>query len=205
MNTIFIIDSHKLFARGLELLLASIPGDNAVTCFDNPGTATMNLLAGNSNPTLFIAEFLRRGPCGCGLIKQLRALCPQANVLSVSSFENQNDKAIAMEAGAAGFFDKSSSAEAMLDTVAQLLCSETLVSNLKNIDEISPEITLTTRQQEVLCLASKGYSNKEIARFLGLSPETIKSHLAAVFTRLGVLNRIEAMDFVRCNGILTTN
>jgi len=54
---------------------------------------------------------------------------------------------------------------------------------------------------EIMLLVGKGYSNKEIARFLTISPETVKTHLKEVFLRFGLRNRVEAIDFTRQNGL----
>jgi DNA-binding NarL/FixJ family response regulator len=62
-------------------------------------------------------------------------------------------------------------------------------------DDVNNEVEhgLTSRQREVLCLLRRGYSNKEIARRLGISRHTIKIHITAILQRLGVRNRTEAV------------
>jgi DNA-binding NarL/FixJ family response regulator len=64
-------------------------------------------------------------------------------------------------------------------------------------DNVSKDIkpSLTSRQREVLCLLKQGYSNKEIARRLHISPHTIKIHITAILQRLGVRNRTEAVSW----------
>ncbi|MFV0644114.1 MAG: response regulator transcription factor [Sphingomonadaceae bacterium] len=60
---------------------------------------------------------------------------------------------------------------------------------------------MTARQVEIMVLVGKGFSNKEIARLLEISPETVKSHLKEIFLRFGLRNRVEAIDFIRQQGV----
>ena len=69
--------------------------------------------------------------------------------------------------------------------------------NMNN--NVNPEnFGLSPRQYEVLIMAANGYTNKEIALALVISPETVKTHLKVVFRRINVGRRAEATEFVRC-------
>ena len=106
-----------------------------------------------------------------------------------------------MAAGATEFVQKHAEPDQLLETLQRVLTrSETGTPTDGRFE--TPEIPgLTPRQVEIMLLVGKGYSNKEIARFLTISPETVKTHLKEVFLRFGLRNRVEAIDFTRQNGL----
>ncbi|HEY7644278.1 MAG TPA: LuxR C-terminal-related transcriptional regulator, partial [Hyphomicrobiales bacterium] len=66
---------------------------------------------------------------------------------------------------------------------------------------VADTLELTPRQLDTLILASKGMSNKEIARTLDISPETVKSHLSDIYLRFSVGSRLEAIEYARLKGL----
>ena len=61
----------------------------------------------------------------------------------------------------------------------------------------TPVAELTEREQEVLALVGRGMANKQIARGLGIAPETVKTHVSKIFTKLGAQNRAQAAAMIR--------
>lgn len=136
---------------------------------------------------------------------------PGVPVLIVTGSEDDRVLVELFEAGVAGFIPKTSSGEVVEAAIALVAAGGRylpprlleLVQNLgpgKRDD--TPPPAFTARQREVLELLIKGASNKEIARELGVSPATIKVHVAALLSTLNVRNRSEAVSRAHVEGWL---
>lgn len=202
MNTICIIDDHKLFSNGLELMLGSGPFDATCMVFDDPDLFLMALAKGDAVPDLYIIDYYIPGSHGPDLIRRVREAEPDSRIMIVSASINPVDQKLAIGAGADLFMSKSVDPPALLDAVASLLAGRVPDATDTTSGALSKKFDLTPRQLETLLLVSKGFSNKEIAGFLDVSPETVKSHLKDIFLRFGVANRMEAIDLARNNGLV---
>ncbi len=115
----------------------------------------------------------------------------------VYSHDPQSDIARrAMAAGAAGFCDRSEPPERLLDIVAEVAGGRMVfpfldVRSLKR----DPMDTLTERERTLMGLLAKGYSNKQLARELSISVNTVKFHLRSVFEKLAVNSRAQAIAY----------
>ena len=102
----------------------------------------------------------------------------------------------AMAAGAAGFCDRSEPPERLLDIVAEVAAGRMVfpfldVRTLKR----DPMDTLTDRERMLMGMLAKGYSNKQLARELSISVNTVKFHLRSIFDKLSVNSRAQAIAF----------
>lgn len=159
------------------------------------------LLHSNIQPNLYIIDYYIPGCHAPDLIAQVMEVQPASNIMVVSSSINPTDHKLAIDAGAKLFMNKSSEPSQLLEAVMSLLAGQ--IPDTPDVikSDLSEKFNLTPRQLEILSLVAKGFSNKEIARLLDVSPETVKSHLRDIFQRFGVANRIEAIDFARSNGL----
>ncbi len=115
----------------------------------------------------------------------------------------------AFEMGAAGIVLSTSSGEAMLQGIRMMMHGERYVPDRFNAEAgqaaiakpagglQAPAVRFTRREQEILDLLARGMSNKEIARELGIGPMTVAMHLTAVFRKLGVSSRTQAVMAIR--------
>ena len=119
---------------------------------------------------------------------------PDAHVLILTSY-GAADIERALAAGAVGVVLKGSSGDELLSAVRVVAKGERYVSEsvktLLAAQEPIPE--LTERQLEILAVAVKGYTNREIGDLLGLKPQSVKEHLSNVYAKLGAANRSEAV------------
>ena len=201
MRTVCILDDHRLFSNGLELMLATAAMDLDCHVFDDPARALAMMALPASAPSLLIIDFYIPGANAPDIIRQVRGMCPECSIMVVSASINPVDKRQALEAGAAIFVSKASDPMDLLDAVRAVLDGGGLAEPAQTPVLLSARFNLTPRQLEILVLVSKGYSNKETARLLELSPETVKKHLRDIFQRFNVANRVEAIDFARSNGL----
>ncbi|MCB1639913.1 MAG: response regulator transcription factor, partial [Thiothrix sp.] len=148
---------------------------------------------------------------GKQLIEQTRQRHPQAEIMVISRFGDENSVVEAIKAGAGGYLLKDESQAHILNAVEQLLQGGSPISPAiaryildyfqhEDVGETaaSPEggdseNLLTPKEKMVLQYISRGYSNKEIARSLDISPHTVASHIKRIYRKLEVNSRNEAV------------
>ena len=198
MPKIAIIDDHKLFSSGLSLLLSELDEEMEVDTFES----IENFVGKNSiNYSAIILDFYLPGS---DFTETMHFFSKQVNspVIIVSATPSPADITLALSTGAKAFISKNSDPEELLNTVSSVLGGN-FTSFKKNAMPNSQleKYGLTPRHLDVLLIAVKGCSNKEIAAYLNISPETVKTHLKTSYQRIGVQNRIEAIEFMRQHGL----
>ncbi|MCY6381582.1 LuxR C-terminal-related transcriptional regulator [Hoeflea prorocentri] len=198
---IAVIDDHRLFVAGLELVLARLGDEVVVESFTGPDQFLSAVSQGTSF-SLAILDFYIPGFEVTETLAQIRAVSAGLPILVLSSSVSVADRDIAIAAGASDFVQKHTAPDKLLSVIRQTLSGPGQGGNGQLSEFSVPQIKgLTPRQVEVLALVSKGFSNKEIGRLLEISPETVKSHLKDIFTRFGLRNRVEAIEFTRQMGL----
>lgn len=132
---------------------------------------------------------------GLEATRRIRAEFPYSRLLMLTTSDAEEDIRRALDAGAAGYILKTASPS---DLTAALLAihnrEQWLPADLaRRVREHREEPKLSARQLEVLELLAKGLSNKEIANVLGFTPDGTKAHLRAIYCKLGVADRTEAV------------
>ena len=209
MVRVVIADDHPVVRAGLEAMLATTDIE-VVASVGQAGEAVDFCLA---NPVDVVLMDLRFGESpndsqgdGVGATKALRALPNPPQVLIVTNYSTDSDVLGAISAGAVGYLLKDCGPELLEQGIKQAARGESVMSGQvmgKVMGRLSnPFEKLTARELDVLRLAGEGSSNKVIARQLVLTEATVKSHLAHVFSKLGVKNRTAAVAVARERGIL---
>jgi len=160
-------------------------------------------LATKLQPDIIIMDIAMPKLNGIEATKQIKALYPAIAVLILTAYENDQYILALLEAGAAGYLLKNIKGSQLIDAIRAVHAGESVLHPAvarKVIDRlISPTTepqkpeTLSKREMEVLKLAAKGLSNKEIASQLFLSPRTVQTHLGNIFNKLVVASRTEAI------------
>jgi len=168
------------------------------------------------------ASLLAKGKacCECGepATRRLRGLVPEARVLVLTTFEDDDEVLAAIEAGAAGYMLKASPAEKLVEaictvmrggsplepSVASKVMAELARLSRRQSEERCQRLAdpLSARELEVLRALCEGLSNKEIAGKLGLTEGTVKNHMTQVLSKLGVLDRTQAALRAHALGLL---
>lgn len=141
---------------------------------------------------------------GIEALTRFRSINPDVPILIVSACEDQETVLKAMRAGAAGYVAKSSKAQVIagaLRVVAagQIYVPPIVIGDILKISTLAKNHRLTERQSDVMRLVVKGLVNKEIARELDISENTVKQHLQSVYTHFGVSSRAQAILAVTSN------
>ncbi|MEM7545569.1 MAG: response regulator transcription factor [Pseudomonadota bacterium] len=194
---IWIVDDHQLFSSGLASLLEHQKANLGTAIFDR--VEDMPSIHGGMTPDVVILDFYMPGTHGGAAIRDIRAHHPQAQIVVVSASHSPEDRREAEVAGAVAFLSKSSNPQNVIEAVLSVARGEPVHVPHNPSD---PETRLTKRQLAVLGQIRRGASNKLAGTKLGMSPETVKSHLSETFRRLGVATRTEAVDAAIRQGLL---
>ncbi|WP_342129822.1 response regulator transcription factor [Hydrogenophaga sp. OTU3427] len=211
---VLVVDDHALFREGMRLLLRSmemgLQVDLAATCIAG---VEMAHAAGYD---LILLDWHLNGLEGLDAVEALRTAAPMARLVVLSGEKSAAVVQSAIDHGAAGFIPKDSSPDALLHALqtvvwggiylppsALALLGESLDAPLAPGDQALSAAfpDLTERQLDVLGAALRGLSNKLIAKELGITDGTVKTHLNAIFRLLDVKNRTEAVYEVARRGV----
>jgi DNA-binding NarL/FixJ family response regulator len=201
-----LVDDHLLFSEGLTLLMEQ--SFEEVVCFQSASIAEA-LERGAEHPDLALILLDLGLPDSQGQdgLRRLQARFPTTPLVVMSADARPQTVIDSIEAGAQGFIPKSARPAEMREALACVLAGGIYVPSAlaggasapKAADAI--ELNLSNRQIDVLRLLIAGCANKVIARELGLSESTVKTHVAAIFQRLEVNTRTQAVIKVASLGL----
>ena len=201
---ILIVDDHQLFSAGLSVLLQQLsPGALVVSA-----TSIGRAVEISSGLDLILLDLHLPDANGFDGLRRLKVAHAATPIVIVSSEDNPLRIRDCIHGGAMGFVPKSSSANELLLAMTLILAGETYLPLSFVLAERSEErkipavCHLSARQTEVLRGVVQGKPNKIIARELGISDQTVKSHVMAVLSALGVSNRTEAVYRAAALGLL---
>ncbi|GAB1385162.1 response regulator transcription factor [Melaminivora sp.] len=196
---LLLVDDHQLFRTGLRLIVQDHP---AVGRIDEAGTVAQACALAASlaqEVDLVLLDIQMPGMNGLDGLQPLRQACPGARVVLVSASVAPDAVREARMRGADGFLPKSASGADILEAISQVLAGRPCfpAGSMAPVGAGLPPgpglPVLTARQGEVLQLLCTGKPNKVIARDLGLSENTVRVHVAAIFAQLGVNSRSTAL------------
>lgn len=189
---VLLADDHMVVRMGIASLLSFANGIEVIGEADNGLDAVK--LAHELKPDVVLMDLQMPELNGVEATARIHADDPGAKILILTSFGTSAELKRAMDAGAAGALVKSSSRTEIVDAIRSVMTGGQVMSNeiRHTIENISAMPEMSPRQIEILNLVAKGFSNKEIAKIVGISPETVKEHVANIFSRIGASSRAEA-------------
>ncbi|MBN9629783.1 MAG: response regulator transcription factor [Actinobacteria bacterium] len=205
MIRIVIADDHPVVRAGIRALL---DGEDDLEVVGEASTADEAVsLADASTPDLVLMDLqFADGPRGVEATRRIRTLPSPPHVLVLTNYDTDTDILSAIEAGASGYLLKDAPPDELVAAVRAAAAGESalapVIASRLMARMRSPQITLSSRELEVLELVAQGAGNAEIARRLHIADATVKSHLVHVFTKLGVASRTAAVNAARERGML---
>ncbi|EHA1126767.1 DNA-binding response regulator [Vibrio navarrensis] len=200
--TIIIADDHPLFRNALfQSVHMAVSGANLLEA--DSLEALLNLLAREEEPDLLLLDLKMPGANGMSGLIQLRAEYPDLPIVVVSASEEPSVVTQVKSHGAFGFIPKSSDMRTLIAALNQVLNGdpyfpEGLIINNAACNDLAEKIAaLTPQQYKVLGMLSDGLLNKQIAYELNVSEATIKAHMTAIFRKLDVKNRTQAVILLK--------
>lgn len=206
---ILLIDDHALFREGLRLLLERIDFNFEVLEAGDCQTA-FELIKMTPDLGLVLLDLNLPDTPGLDVLSMIRTHHPTMPVVVISAAQDRPTVLEAINRGAMGFIPKSSDSRLLLNALQLVLAKgvyipPSVLTNPLDAGEMTPQFALKgkgetlhdlglgERQIEALALLVQGLPNKLIARKMGLTEATVKSHVAAIFRTLNVSNRTQAV------------
>ena len=202
MIRVLIADDHKIVRQGLRFLLSQESGiEVAGEAAD--GVAALEAVRA-LRPDVVLLDLFMPGLDGIAVLKALQADGLASGVLVLTSSQDDAHLVQAIRAGALSYLPKTADvdqvgasvrAAARGESVLQPAATARLLKELRRGSAADPLGRLTPRERDVLTEVARGRSNREIARALSVSEETVKSHVSSILAKLGLADRTQAAIF----------
>ncbi|MBV2164414.1 LuxR C-terminal-related transcriptional regulator [Comamonas nitrativorans] len=208
--TVFVVDDHTLFRRGLIALIGQDAGLQVIGDASDAGQALRQVPV--LQPQVILLDNHLPGVLGVDAIASLRRASPASRVVMLTVSEDGQDLATALRNGAQGYLLKTMDGDLLFEAIHRAARGEPVVSpemmgklvaafqsqgapepepvpQEESAAEASP---LSPREEDVLREIAQGASNKEIARRLDIAETTVKIHVQHILRKLGLSSRVQA-------------
>jgi DNA-binding NarL/FixJ family response regulator len=206
---VLIADDHPLVRQGLQAALAPMPDVDVVAEAATGQAAIREAVL--HRPDVVVMDLQMPDLNGIDATRELRRAVPEAAVLVLTMFDDDDSVFAAMRAGARGYVLKGAEQQEIARAITAVAAGEAIfgpaVATRVLTYFATPPVTptpfpeLTAREREVLDVLATGHPNHQIAQQLGLSPKTVANHLSAIFAKLQVADRTQAILRARDAGL----
>jgi two-component system, NarL family, response regulator LiaR len=199
---VLLADDHEMVRIGVFAFLASQPDMEVVGEADSGKRAVE--LALELRPDIILMDLVMPEMDGIEATKQIIAQWPEAKIIVVTSFLDDEKVYPALEAGATSYMLKTSKANEIANAIRATFYGQSVLepevtnkvmTKMKQKKELLPHEELTNREMEVLLLMAQGKTNQEIADELFIAVKTVKVHVSNILSKLGVQDRTQAVIY----------
>lgn len=209
--SLLIADEHEVIRRGIHAILTSMAEFDVIGDVDN-GFETLNIVK-RIKPDLILMDMKLSDMDGVDVIRQIKRLSPNSNVVIFTSYQDEDLILGALEAGATSYLLKDVHSDQLIEALLHAQRGETVLhplvaTKVLNIliapDPLKQRITskLTKREVQVLKLVAAGLNNQEIADKLYISISTAKAHVSNILGKLHLSDRTQAAAFAWETGLM---
>ena len=202
---VLIADDHLVFRMGLRSLLNN-ERDIVVAGEATTGAQTIEKFK-ELQPDVVVLDLRMPDGGGLGALTAMQESSGNAKVLVLSSYANEEEVYQALQAGACGYVLKDAGRDELVGAIRKVHAGgQWIQPSLRPILAGREDRTeLTSRELEVLRLMVRGLTNREIAKVLGNSENTVRNHTIRIFAKLYVSDRAEAVSAALQRGIVVLN
>ncbi len=209
---VLLVEDHPLYRKGLRVLLGEVE-DFVVVGEAVDGRRAVDL-ALELQPDVVLMDLQLPQQSGIEAIRAILAAWPDARVLVVTLFQDDDSVFAALRAGARGYILKDTDEDDMVRAIRAIAAGESLFSGavasrvlglFQNVRPAAPAVfpTLTVRERDILVLLAQGRSNAMIAQELSVSVKTVANNVSIIFDKMQVADRAEAIVRAREAGLGT--
>ena len=210
---VLLVDDDHLMRAGLRAVLSS---DDSVEVVGEASDGREAIeRARRLRPHVVLMDLRMPRLDGVAATRELLAVAPEAKVLVVTTFEEDDDIFGSLSAGASGFLLKRTRPEDLIEGIRTVAAGEALLSpsvTRRVVDRMARQpvvgaapderiAELTPRERDVLELVARGLGNREIAAELVVEESTVKTHVKRILMKLGLRDRVQAVIFAYENGL----
>ncbi|MCU1503673.1 MAG: liaR 5 [Ilumatobacteraceae bacterium] len=196
MIRVLVADDHAVIRNGLQQLLSTTDDLELIGAIGDGAAAVA--LAVAEQPDVVLMDLSMPVLDGIEATRQILAVRPLVRVVVLTSFSDNRRILEALKAGAVGYLLKHASADELLNGIRAAAAGDSpldpkaarVMLESHRAGPNRPDLTL--REREVLQLVAAGDANKQIARKLGITERTVKSHLTNIFSAISVSSRTQA-------------
>ena len=205
-----VVDDHAIVRRGIIQILGDHPDIRIVGEASDYGSLRA-LLRVQAEVDLLVMDVGLPGKDGIDILKTLRDEMPKLRVLMVSMYPEDQYAVRAFRAGAAGYLNKASAPEKLIEAVSQVIAgrkyvtpeiAQALIENLNAPEGASAHEKLSDREFQTLKLIASGKRLSDIAEALTLSPKTVSVYRARILEKMGKANNAEVTHYAIKHGLV---
>jgi DNA-binding NarL/FixJ family response regulator len=203
---IALVDDHHLFREGLRLVLTAAGIEVIGECPTSEGV--FELLA-RQRPDVVLLDLSLGEADGITLLRELRSRAPSVQVIVVTMHRDPETVRQALRAGAAGYVVKGAHSADLYEAIAAVMRGERyLHSSVTRIvvdDSVRwfySDAVLTAREREIVSLLAAGSGPSEVGRRLGISPHTVRRHIANLSSKLGTRGTAALVQYAIREGLV---
>lgn len=203
---VLLVDDHEIVRQGLRALLEA-EGDIVVVAEADSGTSAVSL-ASTHRPDVVVMDVRMPGGSGVEACRAIRDERPDAQVIMLTSFSDDEALFNSIMAGAAGFVLKQIKGRDLVDAIRTVGAGKSLLDpdvtkrvlerlRKSKFDERDPKLArLSPQEERILDMIGEGLTNREIAERIHLSDKTVKNYVSTILQKLDVARRAEAASYV---------
>jgi DNA-binding NarL/FixJ family response regulator len=206
---VMIVDDHEILRQGVRFMLAHEP---TLSVVDEASSGQEALdKVGSAAPDVILLDVKMPGLDGLSTLRRLREAAPDVAVVILSMYDDPEYVEDALLAGASGYLLKTAAAGEIVRAVNAAasgdgyLQAEITRPILRRFASAAPtdlNVSLSTREREVLRAIADGKSTKQAAKELGISESTVKTYLRQLFEKMGASHRAHAVALAIRNRII---
>ncbi len=208
---LLVVDDHEVVRTGLDQLLSAKGTNFTIVASTQQGEEAV-ALAAQHRPDVILLDIRMQEVDGLSLLERMGAACPQAAKIMLSCYDNPTYIARALVLGASDYVLKDAPLEQLVEAIQraanrqspsdQSVTIPIQAAMKSSVDVETAPIHFSSRERQVLRHLALGLSNKEMARSLAISVDTVKEHVQNVLRKLGVTDRTQAAVWAVRQGFL---
>lgn len=200
--SVFLVDDHEIFRRGIRDLLASEPDVEVVGEAATASAAMARVSA--LRPDVALLDVRLPDGDGITVCREICSALPGTACLMLTAYNDDQAVLGAIMAGAAGYVSKQTAGTDLIgalravasgQSVLDPLASRRVMARLREQAAASPTATLSDQEKRVLDLVGEGLTNRQIAERMFLAEKTVKNYVSSLLTKLGMQRRTQAAAF----------